>query len=85
MIGYSRAFEGTVVVIATQSGGVVAEASTQAADWTETWGEFQTSLELPAGPTSLFVGEESPNDGALEGVTDRAHGSMRPGRSTIST
>ena len=69
VIGYSRAFEGTVVVIATQSAGVVAEASTQAADWTETWGEFQTSVELPAGRTSLFVGEESPNDGALEGMT----------------
>lgn len=66
--GYARTFEGTVVVIAT-SDGESSEHTTQAADWIETWGEFQTSLELPVGPSSLFVGEEDPADGSLEGVT----------------
>ena len=66
--GYARTFEANVLVIATTAGQTVAEANTQAADWTETWGEFRTSVEVPAGAISLFVGEESPNDGALTGA-----------------
>ncbi|HLF60848.1 MAG TPA: Gmad2 immunoglobulin-like domain-containing protein [Acidimicrobiia bacterium] len=66
--GYTRTFEATVLVIATSGGKAVAEATTQAADWVETWGEFRTSIEVPPGPTSLFVGEESPEDGALAGA-----------------
>ncbi len=65
--GYARTFEGTVLVIAT-SVGDSARQSTQAADWAETWGEFQTSIDVPIGPTSLFVGEESPDDGSLVGI-----------------
>jgi Immunoglobulin-like domain of bacterial spore germination len=65
--GYARTFEGTVVVVAT-SVGDGARQSTQAADWAETWGEFHTSIDVPLGPTSLFVGEESPEDGSLIGA-----------------
>lgn len=66
--GYARTFEATVLVIATSAGQAVAETNTQAADWAETWGEFRTTLEVPPGAVSLFVGEESPNDGALAGA-----------------
>ncbi len=66
--GYARTFEGTVVVIATSDGESVT-STTQAADWIDTWGEFRTSVELPVGPSSLFVGEEAPANGSLEGVT----------------
>jgi hypothetical protein len=46
----------------------MAEANTQAADWAETWGEFRTTVEVPPGPISLFVGEESASDGTLSGA-----------------
>jgi hypothetical protein len=66
--GYARTFEGNVLVIATSAGQPVTETNTQAADWAETWGEFQTTVEVLPGPTSLFVGEESPDDGSLSGA-----------------
>ncbi|MFQ5524435.1 MAG: Gmad2 immunoglobulin-like domain-containing protein [Acidimicrobiia bacterium] len=69
VIGYSRTFEANVLFIATAGDEIVAETFTTAADWVETWGEFRTSLQLPPGEISLFVGEESPRDGTLEGVT----------------
>jgi hypothetical protein len=68
MNGYARTFEGNVLVIVTSAGQAVAETNTQAADWAETWGEFRTSVEVLPGPTSLFVGEESPGDGSLSGA-----------------
>ncbi len=68
--GYARTFEGAVVVIANSTGGVAGGSnSTQAADWAETWGEFQTTIDVAPGTYLLFVGEESPNDGALSGAT----------------
>ncbi|HET7846902.1 MAG TPA: Gmad2 immunoglobulin-like domain-containing protein [Acidimicrobiia bacterium] len=66
--GYARTFEGNVVVVATSAGQTVAQANTQAADWAETWGEFRTTVEVPPGPISLFVGEESASDGSLSGA-----------------
>jgi hypothetical protein len=66
--GYARTFEASVLVIATTAGQTVAETTAQAADWVETWGEFRTSIQVPPGPIALFVGEESPNDGALAGA-----------------
>lgn len=69
VIGYSRTFEANVLFIATAGDEIVAETFTTAADWVETWGEFRTILDLPPGEISLFVGEESPRDGTLEGVT----------------
>lgn len=66
--GYSRTFEANVLLIATVGNEIVVERSTTAADWAETWGEFRSTINLPPGPVSLFVGESSPRDGALEGV-----------------
>lgn len=67
--GYARTFEANVLLIATQDGQVVTETGTSAADWTETWGEFRQDVTLPPGNVSLFVGESSPQDGSLAGVT----------------
>lgn len=67
--GYSRTFEATVLVIATAGNEVVAQTFTTAADWLETWGEFETTLDLMPAETSIFVGDESPEDGSLEGIT----------------
>ena len=67
--GYARTFEADVLTIVTQGDQLVAETVTKAADYTETWGEFRTSIDLDPGDYSLFVGEESPEDGSLQGVT----------------
>ncbi|HSJ82403.1 MAG TPA: Gmad2 immunoglobulin-like domain-containing protein [Acidimicrobiia bacterium] len=67
--GYSRVFEATMHIVATVDGEMVAETSTTAAEWTETWGEFTSSIQLPPGDVSLFVGEQSPDDGEPTGVT----------------
>ena len=67
--GYSRTFEANVMFIATSGGQVVARANTTAADSGETWGEFVGSLEIGPGPISLFVGDQSAEDGSLQGVT----------------
>lgn len=67
--GYSRTFEANVLVIVTQGGALVAEMSTIAADYAETWGEFRTEVALPPGEVSVFVGEASPGDGSLSGIT----------------
>lgn len=69
--GYSRVFEANVLVLATSGGAVVGQRTTQAADWVETWGQFETTLTLEPGTVELFVGAESPEDGSLEGVTLR--------------
>ena len=66
--GYSRTFEGNVLVVVSQQGEVVAESFTTAADYLQTWGEFETALPLPEGEVSMFVGETSPDDGSLSGV-----------------
>jgi len=66
--GYARTFEANVLVIATSAAQTVAETTTQAADWVETWGEFRATVELPPGPISLLVGEESADDGTLAGA-----------------
>ena len=67
--GYARVFEANVHMVATIDGENVAETSATAADWTETWGEFTSSIQLPRGDVSLFVGEQSPDDGEMTGVT----------------
>lgn len=67
--GYARTFEANVLTIVTQGGQVVAETDTTAADWAATWGEFSQELTLPVGSLSLFIGQASPQDGSLEGVT----------------
>lgn len=67
--GYSRVFEANMLIVATSGGAVVAQQATTAADWVDTWGEFEATLTLEPASVDLFVGEESPEDGSLEGVT----------------
>lgn len=67
--GYSRVFEATMLIAATIDGEMVAETTTTAADWIETWGEFTASIRLPRGEVSLFVGEQGVDDGEPAGVT----------------
>jgi len=67
--GYARTFEANVLVIATVADQVVAEANLTAADSVETWGEFRTTISVPAADVTVFVGEESPEDGRLSGAT----------------
>jgi hypothetical protein len=69
--GYARVFEGNVLILATDGGAVASRTTTEAADWAETWGEFEADLTLEPGTFELFVGEESPEDGSLQGVTLR--------------
>jgi hypothetical protein len=66
--GYSRVFEATMHIVAMIDGEMVAETTTTAADWTETWGEFTASIQLPRGEVSLFVGEQG-DEGEPAGVT----------------
>lgn len=67
--GYSRNFEANTVVQVTQDGTVVAEDFTTAADWSETWGEFDIAVSPEgSGPAELFVGEFSAQDGSPRGV-----------------
>jgi hypothetical protein len=66
--GYSRTFESNVLLIATVGDEVVSEGSTTSADSVDTWGEFRSTVELPAGEVSIFVGDENPEDGRLEGI-----------------
>lgn len=68
-LGYARTFEANVMAIATQDGQVVAETSTTAADYLQTWGEYRFMFGLPPGPVSVFIGETNPGDGSLDGIT----------------
>lgn len=69
--GYVRGDEADVLVIATAGDEVVAKTSAAVAEPLDTWGEFRAALELPAGDVSVFVGEEGPAGGGLEGVAIR--------------
>jgi len=69
VVGYSRTFEANVVIMVTQDGAIISETNTTAADYIDTWGEFRSQLSLPLGDVSVFVGEASPEDGSLEGVS----------------
>ena len=67
--GYSRNFEANTIARIVQGSSVLAEGFTTAADWSETWGEFDLTLEPSAdGPADLFVGEQSAQDGSDRGV-----------------
>lgn len=69
ILGYARTLEANVLTIVTQAGEVVTETDTTAADSDETWGEYRLDIGLPPGQVSVFVGEESPEDGDFQGVT----------------
>lgn len=67
--GYSRNFEANTIARIVQGSSVLAEGFTTAADWSETWGQFDLTLEPSAGgPADLFVGEQSAQDGSDRGV-----------------
>jgi hypothetical protein len=67
--GYSRNFEANTIGRIVQGADVLAEGFTTAADWTETWGEFDLVLEpAGSGAADLFVGEQSAQDGSDRGV-----------------
>jgi hypothetical protein len=67
--GYSRNFEANTLGRIVQGAEVLAEGFTTAADWTETWGEFNLTLEpAGSGAADLFVGEQSAQDGSDRGV-----------------
>ncbi|MGH8927510.1 MAG: Gmad2 immunoglobulin-like domain-containing protein [Acidimicrobiia bacterium] len=67
--GYSRNFEANTIGRITQGSSVLAQGSTTAADWVETWGEFELVLDpTGSGEADLFVGEQSAEDGSDRGV-----------------
>ena len=69
--GYSRNFEAlTTVLLRGPDGSVLARESVTASDWSEAWGYFEATLEVPpfAGEATLAVGAESPRDGTFRGV-----------------
>jgi hypothetical protein len=67
--GYARTTEGSLLIMVTQAGTLVAETSTAVADATGAWGEFQVELTLPPGEVSVFAGERNPDDDGLDGLT----------------
>jgi hypothetical protein len=68
--GYARTFEATVVARILVDGTARAEATATATDWIDAWGSFSITIpDGPAGAVGLFVGGDSPRDGAPEGVT----------------
>jgi deoxyhypusine synthase len=40
-----------------------------APDSTDIWGEFREEVALPIGDVAVFLGEASPEDGSLSGIT----------------
>lgn len=69
--GYSRNFEASnSISLLSPSGEVLARRTVTGNDWSETWGYFETSLDLPAlaGGGTLQVGAYSARDGSFEGV-----------------
>jgi Immunoglobulin-like domain of bacterial spore germination len=75
--GYSRNFEASNTIILMDSKGkTVARRTVQSNDWTETWGYFEATLDLPPfdGRGTLRVGTESARDGTFEGVEIPVHG-----------
>lgn len=67
--GYARTFEGTVLARLFSDTGTETEVFTTAADHVDLWGEFSLVIEEgPGGDVTIFVGEESPEDGSLTGI-----------------
>ena len=69
--GYSRNFEASNTVVLTDpKGEVVIRKTVESNDWSETWGYFEATLDLPpfGGEGTLRVGAESARDGGFEGV-----------------
>src|SRR5690606_29138572 len=62
LTGYTR-IDSALLVVVTQADVLVYESGVTAAASSEVWGEFEAELRLPPGNVSIFVGEESPEDG----------------------
>lgn len=68
LLGYARTTTGEVTAVATQDDSVVSEATATTADAAGSWAEFRMGLSLPPGQFSVFIGEESDDEG-LQGIT----------------
>lgn len=67
--GYARTFEATVILRIRQGNRLEIEDVTSAADHLVTWGEYRFEVaDGPNGSIDVFVGEDSPEDGAERGV-----------------
>lgn len=69
--GYSRNPEASNTVVLTDaSGKELVRDTVMSNDWTDTWGYFETTLDLPpfSGRATLKVGAQSARDGTFEGV-----------------
>jgi hypothetical protein len=75
--GYSRNFEASnAVVLVDSKGEVVVRQTVESNDWSETWGYFESTLDLqPFGTRgTLRVGTHSARDGTFKGVEVPIHG-----------
>lgn len=75
--GYSRNPEASNdIVVLDSTGKEIVREAVQSNDWTQTWGYFETTLDVPAfyGKGKLKVGAASPRDGRFEGVRLRLIG-----------
>jgi hypothetical protein len=69
--GYSRNPEAANSIILTgPRGKVLARRSVRSNDWSQTWGYFDATIDLPSfsGKTTLKVGTGNARDGTFEGV-----------------
>ncbi len=76
--GYSRNFEASnTIVLVDSRGQVVIRQTVESNDWSETWGYFEATLDLPpfSSRGTLRAGTESAQDGTFEGVKVPVHGS----------
>ena len=74
---YSRNFEGSnTVVLVDSRGRVVLRRTIQSNDWSETWGYFEATLDLPpfGSRGTLRVGTQSARNGTFDGVEVPIHG-----------
>lgn len=69
--GYTRTFEGTVVVRLQKGGKVVEELVTTATDYLDAWGEFSSIIDSgPLGNVVLTVGDDGGQDVTVDLVVN---------------
>ncbi|MGF1473283.1 MAG: Gmad2 immunoglobulin-like domain-containing protein [Rubrobacteraceae bacterium] len=75
--GYSRNPEAVNTIILVADGKELVRETAPSNDWTNTWGYFETTLDLPPfdGRATLGVGAASARDGSFEGVKIPVYGS----------
>ena len=75
--GYSRNFEASNEISVEDSRGeVIAQKTVESNDWSQTWGFFETTLDVPefSGTGTLKVGVESARSGSFEGASVSVRG-----------